>query len=268
RPAFTAAVVATLALGIGPNAVMFGIVDALFVRAPARVREAGDVVRVHVVRDEGSIRTDGGLGSYVDYEALRDHARGFASVAAMLFPYDLDLGRGAEAERVRGRAVTWSYFPLLGVRPALGRFFLAEEDSVAGAHPVAVLSHAFWQRRFAGDPAVVGRTLMLNGEAVTVVGVAEAGFRGIDVVSDDVWVPMALAGPLQLLGIASPDDADWRRGTASSSLQVVARLGPGVARGRAEGEADAVLTRAAAEYPRLDPTPDVRVSPLTGMPVL
>lgn len=259
RPAFTFAALATLALGIGGNTVVFGVVDALFLRPPAGVREPDGVVRVFIVRDEGSIRSStGGPGSYLDYLAMRDGARGFAGVAALAFPMTIDLDRGERAEQVRGRFVTWNYLSLLGVRPALGRFFAAEEDSVAGAHPAAVLSHAFWQRRFGGDRKIIGRTLLLNGQPVTVVGVAEAAFTGVDPQPVDLWVPTAMAAPL---GLMFGDDS-WRREPAMAVIGYVARLAPGVEPAQAAASAAAALRGAAEAQPGMDPTPDVRLAPL------
>lgn len=259
RPAFTLAAVATLALGIGGNAVVFGVVDALFLRPPAGVRDADEVVRVLIVRDEGWVRTpNGGLGSYVDYEAMRDGARGFADVAALVFPMSLDLDRGENAEQVLGQVVSWNYLSLLRVHPAVGRFFTAEEDAVEGAHPVAVLSHGFWQRRFGGVRDIVGRTLLLNGQAVTVIGVTEPAFTGVDPIPIDVWLPTAMAAPLGLMF----DDDEWRTEPAMAAVAYVARLAPGVEPATAAAEAAAALRHAAEAYPGLDQTPDVRLASL------
>src|SRR5690606_6358763 len=222
RPIFTAAAAGTLALGIGGTTAIFGIVDALFLRPPTGVRGADTLARIYIVRDEGGIRTpDGGPGSYVDYLAMRDNAHGFSGVAVSLFPTDLDLDRGERAERLVGQAVSWNYLELLGVRPAIGRFFHAEEDSIQGAHPVAVLSHGYWRRRFGADSTFVGRTLLLNGQSVTVIGVAERGFVGAEARPIDAWVPMAMAGPL---GVMIGGNAEWRTQPGMAVLRYVARL--------------------------------------------
>lgn len=256
HPAFTLAAAATLALGIGGTTVVFGVVDALFLRPPAGVRAPDEVARVLIVRDEGAIRTPaGGPGSYLDFAAMRSDARGFSDVAAMIFPMPLDLDRGENAEQVTGQVVSWNFLSLLGVRPAVGRFFTAEEDSVPGAHPVVVLSHGFWQRRFGGDRGIVGRTLLLNGQAATVIGVAEAGFTGIDPLPIDVWVPTAIVGPLFGLD-------QWRALPTLALVTFIARLAPGVEATAAAAEAASALRHAAETYPMMDPTPDVRLASL------
>ncbi|HLU26378.1 MAG TPA: ABC transporter permease [Longimicrobiales bacterium] len=257
RPIFTAAAAGTLALGIGGTTAIFGIVDALFLRPPTGVRGADTLARIYIVRDEGGIRTpDGGPGSYVDYLAMRDNAHGFSGVAVSLFPTDLDLDRGERAERLVGQAVSWNYLELLGVRPAIGRFFHAEEDSIQGAHPVAVLSHGYWRRRFGADSTIVGRTLLLNGQSVTVIGVAERGFVGAEARPIDAWVPMAMAGPL---GVMIGGNAEWRTQPGMAVLRYVARLAPGVDREQAAASAAAALRHAAEAYPDMDPTPEVRL---------
>lgn len=260
RPAFTFAAVATLALGIGGNTIVFGIVDALFLRPPAGVRDPGQVARVFIVRDEGRVRTrNGGPGSYLDFEAMRDHVPGFSAIAAMLSPANLDLDRGERAEQVRARAVSWNYLSLLGVRPALGRFFLAEEDSIQGAHPVAVLSHGFWKRRFGGESEIIGRSLLLNGQPVTVVGVAEAAFTGVGPEPVDLWVPLAMAAPL---GMMFGGDEDWRNQSAMAVVNYVARLDPNVERTQVAAGAATALRHAAETQPGMDPTPDVLLASL------
>ncbi|HET7321607.1 MAG TPA: ABC transporter permease, partial [Longimicrobiaceae bacterium] len=131
-PGFTAVAVLTLALGIGANATMFGVLDALFLRPPAGVRQPDQVRRIYVVRNEGGVQTgeEGGAGSYPDYHDLRAEATAFSGLGGQLYPQDMDLGRGERARQVKGLMVTGSYFPTLGPRPALGRFFGPAEDSI------------------------------------------------------------------------------------------------------------------------------------------
>jgi hypothetical protein len=175
NPGFTAAAVVTLELGIGGTTAVFSIMDALFLRAPAGVDRPAEVVKLSVVRDDGDIRTPptGGPGSYVDYRAMRDGTRAFSGIAAYTGTVDIDLGHGREATQVQGHAASANFFSVLGVQPALGRFFTAEEDSLENTNPVVVISHAFWTRVFGEDPGVIGQTLVLSGKQVTVIGVAE-----------------------------------------------------------------------------------------------
>ena len=139
QPAFTAAAVATLALGIGGTTAIFSVVDALFLRAPAGVVGRSDRVRrLYIKRDAGSMQTpSGGPGSWVDYVAMRDSGPALAGIAAYLPPELVDLGRGSEVEQVRASVVSHDFLHVLGIRPALGRLFVADDDGVPGAHPVA-----------------------------------------------------------------------------------------------------------------------------------
>src|SRR2546430_11021496 len=125
---------------------------------------------------------------------FRDHARSLAAVAAY-GDGSFSLGLGPQAERIKGKLVTASFFSLLGVRPLLGRFFGADEDSLGNPAHVAVISREFWKRRFREDRAVLGSTLPLGRSGYTVIGVAPQDFAGIDLDVPDVWVPLTAAAP-------------------------------------------------------------------------
>ncbi|HUF50908.1 MAG TPA: ABC transporter permease [Longimicrobiales bacterium] len=260
-PGFAAAVVVTLALGIGGTTAIFGVADGLFLRTPSGVRDAAELRKLYIRRDEGSVRTpEGGPGSYLDYEALRDGARAFSGVSAY-FVRQTDLGRGAEAEQVRTAAVTANHFDLLGVRPALGRFFVAEEDGVAGAFPVAVISLALWQRRFGGERDVIDETLIVNGQPLTIVGVTERGFVGTTAEAIDVWVPAAMATPLGLMGFAGND---WRTMQGMAAIDYIARVAPGVDESTATTDGNAALAHLAEQLESSDPTPELLLTKLTA----
>jgi predicted permease len=252
QPALTFAIVVTLALGIGGTAAVFKVVDALFFRPPAGVAEPERVLRLLIVRDSGGIQTPGGgAGSYIDYEALRGRRTGFASIAAYLHPKELDLGRGAVAERVVGSVVSANFFQLLGVRLALGRFFLPEEDSVEGRNPVVVISYGFWTRHFGRDPSVLGRRLLLNDQVLTIIGVAGREFTGTDARRVDVWIPTAMAAPLGAMW------KGWREMAGMIAVNFIGRLAPGAVAGAAISEAASALRLSAEDHPMLDPTPGV-----------
>ena len=209
RPAFTAAAVLTLALGVGGTTAVFSVVDGLFLRAPAGVSDPASVRRLYIKRDAGHMQTPtGGPGFWIDYVAMRDSAPALAGLGAYLYPDLVDLGRGAEAEQVRASVVSHDFLHVLGIRPAVGRLFVADEDEGA-AHPVAAISHAMWQTRFAGAADAVGKTLLVNGVQLEIIGVTEKGFTGIDADVVDVWLPSSMAGPLGLASV----DSDWRRRT-------------------------------------------------------
>jgi predicted permease len=255
RPGFTAAAVTTLALGVGGTAAVFSVVDSLFLRAPAGVSDPGSVRRLYIKRDAGRMQTpDGGPGLWVDYVAIRDNATPFAGIAAYLFPTLVDLGRGAEAVQVRASVVSHELLHVLGIRPALGRFFVAAEDGLPDAHPVAVLSHAMWQSRFGAATDVVGKTLLVNGVLFEIVGVTQNGFSGIEADAVDLWLPSSMAGSL---GLTSAQ-GDWRRSTLA--VRYVARLAPGVEESVAQTAAATALRQIADAG--LDPTPEVVMAPV------
>ena len=208
QPGFTAAAVATLAIGIGGTTAIFSVVDALFLKAPAGVVDAASVRKLFIKRDAGPMMTPtGGPGSWADYAAMRDSGPTLAGVGAYLPPELVDLGRGSAAEQVYASVVSHDFLTVLGVRPAAGRLFVAEDDGVPGAHPFAVVSHSLWRSRFGGGTDIGGRTLLVNGVLLEIVGVTEAGFTGIETDAVDIWLASSMAGPLSL----KTGDGDWRQ---------------------------------------------------------
>ena len=228
-PGFTIAVVATLALGIGANTTMFGVLDTLLLKPPAHVRDPGRVARVYFSSDFGHGQTfTGASTSFPSFESLSD-ARGFEGTAAW-FDAQVSLGRGEDAKPLKVRAVTASYFPLLGAQPSMGRFFSTDEDRL-GAAPVAVVSRRFWLRNLAGDPGVLRRTLTIGRFSYAVVGVAPEGFTGASLDEPDVWLPLRTATP-DLNSVEALTSRNWRW------VQTLARLAPG----RTMHEAEALAT--------------------------
>lgn len=233
-PALTVAAVATLGLGIGANTAMFGVVDQLFFRPPAHVVDPGSVKRLNVTQRSSRIGSwTSSVATYPRYVDFRDRARSFSAVAAYAdAAFSLGLGQGAE--RIRGEIVTASFFPLLGVRPALGRFFTADEDRVGAAAHVAVLSTKFWKRRFAGDTGILGQELHLGRSVYTVIGVAPPGFAGIDLRVPDLWVPMSAAAPeVQWPEFFECGGCYW--------LETMVRLRPGVSAAQAGSEGTVIF---------------------------
>jgi putative ABC transport system permease protein len=252
-PGFAAVVVLTLALGIGVNAAMFGIVDTLFLRPPAGVREPGRVVRIyksHRVSLLGRSFT-GGLGQFPAFVDLR--ASGVFERTAATTTRDMSLGRGSEAVRVRVGDVSHDYFPLLGVAPAIGRFFGADEDK-AGGERVAVISDAFWRSRFGRDTTVLGRRLQMGSGSFTVIGVAPAGFTGIDLAPLDLWIPIS---------VAAGDIANGQCLTSWNCwwMEAIARLKPDDRPADAAARATAVYRRGAVPQNADDSTAQVLLGP-------
>jgi predicted permease len=232
-PGLSLAAVLTLGLGIGANSAMFGVVDRLFFRPPAHVVDPDRVVRLYVTTTDSPWGTNTSpIGTYPRYEDFRDHAQSFAAVAAYGVG-TFSLGLGPQAEPVTGRLVTASFFSVLGVRPELGRFWGADEDSVGRAAHVAVLSREFWMRRFGADRAVLGKTLQLGRNVYTVIGVTPQGFAGIDLEVPDLWLPLTAAAPEVMGPAALGPRFFWLSG-------VLARLGPRVSPEQAATEATAI----------------------------
>lgn len=235
-PALAAGIIVTFALGVGANAVMFGVVDRLLLRAPEGIVAPEEVRRVMVERHVpwvGERRTVETF-TYPDYEDLR----GLPSLAgvAAYSERNLVVGRGEEAYEADGVHATGSYFRVLGVRPALGRFFGEAEDRIGGER-VAVISHGLWQRRFGGDPAVLGRTLDLGFGTFEVIGVAPRGFTGVEIGGADLWLPM----------LSSPDAERFRESRNWWMLRIVARLAPSTTPAAFEAQATTVYRRAMEE---------------------
>ena len=222
-PGFTLIAVAVLALGIGANATVFSLANAFFLR-PLPVSDSETFVRVYSNRFSNT--------RYRTYAELRDRNATLSELAAFQFR-SFGLRVDTENEHTFGEIVTGNYFSTIGVATGRGRL-LVPSDDVAGAPPVTVLSHAFWMRRFGGDAAAVGRTIALNGQPFTIVGVAPPGFTGILApLAGSLWVPLASDAVLR----PGPDLAARM---ARDSFHLAGRLKPGVDRARAQVDLDTI----------------------------
>ncbi|HSB54319.1 MAG TPA: ABC transporter permease [Gemmatimonadales bacterium] len=238
----------TIAIGVGATTTMFSVANAMLLRTPAGVTDPDRLITVHSMDQRG---TSFHSFSYPDFQDL---ASGGAK-AAELSAYTMlpaSVRTSGEPRLEAGLLVSANYFPVLGVRMALGRGFTADEDRVGGP-PVVIISHGLWQRQFGSDPAILGRTITVNGHALTVVGVTEAGFHGhIAALDFTLWAPVTL---MPILSDRGADPLSRR----SSSLEIVGRLAPGVARAQAYEVLDAVSIQAGREAGRdWDQTVDVR----------
>jgi predicted permease len=256
-PGFTAVVVLSLALGIGANTVVFSSIQASFLD-PLPGVEHGARLMVIDPRDRSGTYL---LSSWLDYRDVREQQTSFREIAASsVRPLNLG-GPDGQDERIWAELVSDNFFPLLGVRPALGRFFTANESTHPGSSPVAVIAYAFWQTRFGGSPTVLGQTLRLNDVVFTIIGVAPEKFKGsIVALGFDVWVPLTMAG--QLIPTSKELTARDNR-----PLLLLADLKPGITVPQARTELEAIFRRLAAAYPETnaDLTPDLL--PLWRSPV-
>jgi len=216
NPGFTAVAVLTLALGIGANTGIFSLINIVLFR-PLPVTEPERIVSVGPIGKNGL----GPALSYPNYRDLRDCNAVFSGLFATRYA-PVSLSRGHHNERIWGLLVSGNYFDVLGVQALLGRTIRPDEDGTRLGHPVVVLSHDCWQNRFGGDSAIVGQTVLLNGNSFTVIGVAPKGFRGIELVlAPDVWVPMMMAPWIE-------PGSTWLDARDSYNLLVSGRLKWGV----------------------------------------
>ena len=186
-PGFTVVAVMSLALGIGANSTIFTLVSAVLLH-PLPMQDSERLVAVFTT-DE---RNRGAFFNYMQTSPLnfQDYRKEGDVFSGLVAHQGLPLafsGKG-EPEQIFGELVSGDFFTVLGVTPALGRFFVPDEDKVPGASAVAVLSHNFWERQLGGDAAVVGQTLKLNGHAFTIVGVAPRGFKGVNAIGTPALV--------------------------------------------------------------------------------
>jgi predicted permease len=201
KPGFTIVVVLSLALGIGANAAIFSLVDAIVFR-PIPVPHAGEVVAIDTA---ASKLTRFGSSSYLDYVDFCARAKSFESLAiAQQMSAGMNASTaapGSKPENVAGLLVSANFFSALEVQPLLGRGFLPEEGRVPEKYPVAVISYSLWNRVFAKDPDVAGKIIKLNGHSFAIVGVAPESFTGIDLFfRPDIFVPTAMSAPVMADG--------------------------------------------------------------------
>jgi predicted permease len=246
-PVFTAAVVLTLALGVGVNTAVFSVVNAILLR-PLPVRDADRLVVIASQTTSNAALRGMSFPDIQDYrvvtteifEDIAGYSAGFLGLAP----------RGNTPERVLVTWITGNYFRMLDVQPVLGRAIRPDEGAPGRTDAVAMLGHSTWQRRFGGDPAVIGQIVAVNGRPVTVVGVAPQGFAGTFAFSEsELYLPLNWAGE---------DGFATRR---ARGLHTLARLRPGATIEQAEAAMNVVAERLAREYPDSNADVSVRVVP-------
>ena len=248
NPVFVLFVVLTLGLGIGANTTVFTLINTLILN-PLPVKDSSELVGVS--RAEAKSTSTSKTPLPMSYPDLRDYqARNevFSSLAGYTTPQIVTLQTGGASQRMFSELVTGNYFPTLGLKPAIGRFFLPEEDSTPGGHAVAVMNYATWQGRFGGASDVVGKTLRLNNVVFTVIGVAPPRFIGISpIFGPDLWIPAAMAE--QLL----PGQMTHALGDRSEAdFLAIGRLKPGVNQAHAQANIATIASALAREYPQAD----------------
>jgi len=222
NPGFTVVAVVTLALGIGANTAIFGLLDKVLIRS-LPVDQPQQIVSFA----EDAAGTPA-VVSYPVYTELRDRNEMLSGLVGF-FQQPFSLSNGTQSDHVIGQIVTGNYFDVLGVRPALGRFFLPEEDRTPGTHPVVVIGHKLWRQRFGADPAVIGKSVILNEHSYIIVGVTPAEFTGTTRGTvNDVYLPMmmqAQTGPRRDR-VLDNRNFGW--------LSLIGRLKPNISRTQAQ----------------------------------
>ncbi len=236
NPGFTAVAVITLALGIGANTAIFSVINAVMLRM-LPVRQPARLVQIGFQGKHAGESFVGESFSYPVFKELLQYNRAFTGISAFdywntLHARAANVGTRGTNEPIRGQMISTNFFFLLGINPILGRVFAADQDNVTGANPVAVISFAFWIRRFGRNPDVLGKKLVIQQTTFTIIGVAPRHFSGVDPGQVyDFWVPVsmqpeALPGGNRLAQI----DTNW--------LSLIARLKPGVSVRQARASLD------------------------------
>ncbi|MGH9727219.1 MAG: ADOP family duplicated permease [Candidatus Acidiferrales bacterium] len=268
-PGFTAVAILTLALGIGANTAVFGIVDAVLLR-PLPVNNPQQLTVLSLQQKGGQLAS---YFSYADYRDIREQASSaFSDMLLYRISFD-GITLHNQADRIMTCYVTGNFFSMLGLKAARGRLILPTEGQTPGADPVIVLSYAYWKAHFGADENLIGQKVNINGHAVTVVGVTPRGFHGV--------IPFTETQaylPLSMMTVQAFYQPDYRTNRADRSASVVARLKNGADLTQARSVLDTVAQRLAADYPKTDqhlrltviPEPLARTgnSPRNPMPVI
>ena len=219
RPALLVVTTLVLCIGIAANAVMFGVVDQLLLKAPLHVVAPDQVQRIYFQETRNGTIVSQPVTNYPLVTMLQRQTTAFSGIAAF-FRTSLSLGRGADARGVDVQLVSGNYFDVLGVRAAVGRTFASGEDTIPVGAPVTVVSHQFWQRELGASPDVMGRRLHLEGKELTIIGVAPKGFSGLDRLNTDMWTPVSSIA-------AEVSTEDWHSNARNYWVQTFARIRTG-----------------------------------------
>jgi putative ABC transport system permease protein len=250
NPGFTLTAVIALALGIGVNATIFGIYNAVALK-PLPIADPDRVVRIgrwFAEKTSGNVQYN---FAYPEYQYLRDHSSAFSAMAAAS-QITVQASIADAVEHLNGYVVSANYFADLGVKAHIGRTLLADEDLVPGANPVVVLDFRFWQRKYRGDPNVLGQPIKLNGSVYTIIGVAPREFTGTESfpLETAFWAPFSMIDQLApSFGPAS--NPGWReqwRDSSHPAVELLARLKPGVSRAQAQAETNLLIRRYLSGY--------------------
>jgi predicted permease len=257
-PTFTAAAVLSLGLGIGLNSTIFTLVNTLFLN-PLPVSRPSELVAVYTTDAKNASPFGNVLQvSYPNYKDYRDTNTVFTKLAAYTFPQRVSLSTGGEPDQTFVELVSGNYFHVLGIQPAAGRFFGANEDRVPGEAPVIVISHSLWQRRFAGAADIVNKPISVNGAPFTIVGVAPEGFRGVNsLFGPDGWMPVMTFQSVLPVQLRS-----WLDERRALMFTLAGRMKPGVTIDQARANMTAIAKTLEQTYPQPNEGRSATLKPL------
>jgi putative ABC transport system permease protein len=239
QPGFTLVAVVTLALGIGANTAIFSIINAVVFR-PRPVAQPEQLVELY----KSDARQRYQNSAYQDFLVFRDQGEVFTGLAAYSIR-NFKLGGADEMEQVIGEVVSGNYFDLLGVKALNGRTFLPEEDQTPGSHPVVVISHGLWRRRFGADPGLVGKTITINNQSLKVIGVAPQQYTGmIRGLATELWLPVMMIPQLE-----PQSGMSLLNSRGNSWLFIVGRLKPEATLEQARARIDLIARQLREAYP-------------------
>ncbi|HET8921930.1 MAG TPA: ABC transporter permease [Candidatus Acidoferrum sp.] len=247
-PGFSAVAVLSLALGIGANTTIFTVVNAILLN-PLPVKEISQLVEVDTIDTKTKVGFANATKIGMSFPNFQDYQRQneVLSGISCIIPIPLAWSGMSEPRQVNGQLVSANYFDVLGLQPALGRFFLPDEDTKPSGNNVAIVSYSFWANKLGADPNIAGKSLTLNAMPYTVIGVAPRGFKGTFTFAgaEEIWIPHSMY-PQILTGFAKEFFNDRRfLGTFT-----IARLKPGITAGQAEASLKTIASRLESEYPK------------------
>ena len=259
--AFSCVAILSLALGIGANTTIFTVVNAILLN-PLPVKNVSRVVEIDTVDTKTRVTAANAAKLGMSYQNFQDYARQtqlFSAMTCLVGPLPVTWSGGAEPRQLQAQMVSASYFDLLGLRPASGRFFLPDEDTKPGGNNVVVLSYALWTNKFGAAPNVIGQTLTLNATPYTIIGVAPPGFKGTFTFlnAEEIWTPVSMY--TQVLAGFFKDNFNTRRFLATT---VYGRLKDGISIGSAEASLKTVASSLESAFPKDNGGRSVALTPL------
>ncbi len=251
KPGFTLIAIFTLALGIGANTAIFSLVNETLLR-PLPIENPAQLVSLNLA----SLKTNNEVPvfSYPAYRDLRNRNRVFSGLIAYRTT-PISLSHEGRNERVWGYLVSGNYFSVLGIKAERGRLLTPEDDKTPGAHPVAVITHACWQKRFASDPNILGKEVIINGRKFSIIGIAAPGFYGSEIaLNAEIWFPMMMQRVIE------PSN-DYLEARGSENIFVQGRLQAGITMKQAEADVQAIAAQLAKDFPQNSEGATITLSP-------